>query len=91
MSDSTTWPTVYRMAEQMEQKLSENRHKGDRRGWILDSPEALIRRCREELDELEAAVLAEQTGESVWREAADVANFAMMIADSYEHDIIAEL
>jgi NTP pyrophosphatase (non-canonical NTP hydrolase) len=68
--------SVDRFAQQMERKLRANDH---RPGWMNDSPEALLRRLREEVDELEAVVKA--NGPGVVGEAADVANFAMMIAE----------
>lgn len=67
-------------AEAMKRKLAKNRDKG---GWENDSPEALLERLREEVDELAAAILGGPNGtpQHVLDEAADVANFAAMIAD----------
>lgn len=64
-------------AQEMERKLQENDHKG---GWDTCSPKWLLNRLRQETAELELAIA---TGDPVktTREAADVANFAMMIAD----------
>ena len=64
----------------MEQKLRENEHKG---GWAGDSPISLWKRLREEANELMAEIVAgsEIDPQEIAREAADVANFAMMIAD----------
>ena len=75
----------------MWDKLKANTHKGS---WHVNSPEYLLKRLREEVDELEKAILrpvrpADASGpfsidgnaEEVAKEAADVANFAMMIAD----------
>lgn len=77
-------PEVQRFALLMEQKLRENDHKG---GWQRDRWRDLSRRLDEEHGELRAVAAgcsadasAERRGE-VAREAADVANFAMMIAD----------
>jgi hypothetical protein len=64
----------------MEYKLSLNRHKGDREGWSGDSPELLLARLKEEVTELLGAIHS-GTDQQVLEEAADVANFAMMIAD----------
>jgi hypothetical protein len=75
--DSPTAPYVLAFARLMERKLDQNRHKGNREGWIQDSPMALLRRLREELDELERSRTADAPGE-----AADVGNFAMMVADA---------
>lgn len=68
-------------AERMKQKLRkpENEAKG---GWREDSLRALWHRLREETDELFEAL--DEDGvpwDHVIDEAADVANFAMMIAD----------
>ena len=62
----------------MEAKLRENDHKG---GWQGDTATSLLKRLREETDEVEQALMAWEP-ELVLREAADVANFAMMIADN---------
>ena len=66
-------PSVLVFAKRMEQKLKANDHKG---GWMGEDPLWLMSRLREECDELEAAVLK---GSGYGSEAADIANFAMMI------------
>ena len=84
-------PKVQTFAECMEQKLRENDYKG---GWNHMRPSDLYRRLREELGELwreikvlegmlphNANDLALDQQRKIVREAADVANFAMMIAD----------
>jgi len=68
---------VERFADVMEERLKENDHKG---GWLTCSSEYLLRRLREEVDELETA-LTEDSNDDLIAEAADIANFAMMIAD----------
>lgn len=89
---SDTWPTVAAFAARMERKLDMNRHKGDRANWLKDEPEALMERLRQETHELAvelevAAVRMNEPFNVAWMaqrladEAADVANFAMMIAD----------
>ena len=79
---SATWPVVSDFAERMEEKLAKNRHKGDRKGWLKDHPIDLWNRLDEESTELYAALKNENsTFEEIANEAADVANFAMMIAD----------
>jgi len=92
--ESEGWrPEVRAFAELMEQKLRENDHKG---GWKKELPSLdLLPRLREETEELDdaishwgaqvnwgkAALYLPGCIERVGREAADVANFAMMIAD----------
>jgi len=64
----------------MEAQLRANDHKG---GWAYMTFSYLLRRLREEVDELEQAVkYAAPNYEIVVKEAADVGNFAMFIADS---------
>ncbi len=76
----------------MEAKLEKNRHKGNREGWLNDDIDDLLERLREELCELDDAICeghvrmheplnAAWMAAKVADEAADVANFAMMIAD----------
>lgn len=92
MNELELRPAVRWFAEQMELKLRENDHKG---GWLGIGMEYAQRRMREEALKLEDAILnfcgyhnttARQIHESkmcIVREAADVANFAMMIADEW--------
>ena len=83
-----------RFVQVMRTKLRENSHKG---GWAGIPVRVLLGRLRNELGELEAelgrferenmfgTVPPEERGvmaEQVAREAADLANFAMMIADN---------
>jgi NTP pyrophosphatase (non-canonical NTP hydrolase) len=77
-------PEVQRFAVLMERKLRDNDHKA---GWHGDAAVELLARLVEESGEL-ASFLVNHRGlpMSAWRqrvaaEAADVANFAMMIAD----------
>jgi len=75
-------PEVLAFAHLMETKLRENDHKG---GWQNDGVSTLLRRLREETDEVLAAIRdtsSKLDPSRVGREAADVANFAMMIADN---------
>jgi len=68
-------------SEQMELKLQENDHKG---GWDGCGIYELIYRLQEETGELLKAVNSWVEGEpveNIIEESADVANFAMMIAD----------
>lgn len=61
----------------MERKLRLNEHKG---GWEKDTFPELLARLHEEVEELEEAVYSGKEG-NIELESADVANFAMMIAD----------
>lgn len=70
-------PVVLWFAAEMEAKLRENDHKG---GWSECTVGYLVERLREETVELEMALDAKPF-DVVIREAADVANFAMMLAD----------
>lgn len=87
------WEEVDEFAKLMKQKLDENSHKP---GWKKDRPVTLIGRLSEEMRELERAfdmystlptIFANRAEikaafkEEIRREAADVANFAMMVAD----------
>jgi NTP pyrophosphatase (non-canonical NTP hydrolase) len=84
-------PVVLAFAHLMEAKLKENDWK---RGWKKDSALALLGRLREETAELDEKVQARsrfqlainpppalRLNELIANEAADVANFAMMVAD----------
>lgn len=83
LPESPTSAVVMFMAQRMERKLEMNRHKGAREGWLSDSPESLSARVREEWEELHAAIEdGDASPDEIWSEAADVANMAMMAADS---------
>jgi NTP pyrophosphatase (non-canonical NTP hydrolase) len=73
-----TWIRVQEFAERMEEKLKLNRHKGDWREE--DDVLRLFDPLKEETVELQCS-MATGTAEEIAKEAADVANFAMMIAD----------
>jgi NTP pyrophosphatase (non-canonical NTP hydrolase) len=70
-------------AEEMEKKLQENDHKVH---WSDCDMDYLMSRTEQELDELLKAIVDLKfgigTSEDVIKEAADVANFVMMIADN---------
>lgn len=83
--DSPTWPYVLAFARQMEGKLDQNRHKGNREGWLKDAPIDLLARLVEEVVELQHAIDRGWPTDDVAGEAADVANFALMVADAYRH------
>ena len=85
---SETWPHVLAFARLMEAKLEKNRHKGNREGWLKDHPWDLVERMLDETVEVQQCFTEGSDGriefedvESLSKECADVANFAMMIAD----------
>lgn len=74
-------PELQWFVKQMELKLQENGHK---KHWSTLHPDYLIERLYQEASELWEAIGKRDASEIV-KEAADVANFAMMIADVAEH------
>lgn len=80
---------VEQFATLMEAKLA--KHDGERgpRGWSGDGAMRLMARLRQEVEELERALTCGECGTKLQKpnptkvasEAADVANFAMMVAD----------
>lgn len=74
LRDEVVW-----FSELMEETLKKNDYKG---GWENCDVEYLLQRLELELDELTIATL-NGNNEDVIREATDVANFAMMVADNY--------
>ena len=77
----TLRPKVQWFAEQMELRLRANDWKG---GWQNDTDTSLYGRTVEEVHELGAALFPtwKQKQPEIIKEAADVANFAMMLADN---------
>ena len=71
-------PEVVAFADAMEARLRANDFKG---GWDALTPDWLMARIVQEAGELALSVAGEMGGEAVLYEAADVANFAMMVAD----------
>jgi NTP pyrophosphatase (non-canonical NTP hydrolase) len=76
-------PAVRAFALAMERELRINDYKG---GWHETSPGYLMERLREETQELVGAMARKQGDPHsrkarILSEAADTANFAMMIAD----------
>lgn len=67
----------------MGRKLALNSHKN---GWRDSTSKALVTRLRQELAELVVAIETKQPYEVIAQEAADVANFAMMIQDNFWED-----
>ncbi len=91
-----TWPTVDKFANHMRLKMEENKDKGSDGTWQGDSIEELLSRLKEEVGELEAVIekrsrlpmqfknsqpLFDEMTDAIVSEAADVGNFAMMVAD----------
>ncbi len=86
-------PEVAAFARAMEEKLRKNDHKG---GWKDESARSLLERAEDEIKELDLAVTClrddecghykseDEKRQSVRGEAADVANFVMMVADVCE-------
>lgn len=66
------------MASMMQLALDKNSHKGT---WSHCRPSWLLRRLETEVRELRRAVRKREPASRVWQEAADVANFAAMVAD----------
>jgi len=75
-------PTLTWFTKCMEEKLKENDHKGT---WIGCHPDWLFYRLAQEVEELQETLFFTSSSEQIIREAADVANFAMMIADVVRH------
>ena len=71
---------VLTFAMRMHAKLNGNMHKGGRVNWINTRLEVLQSRLDDEVLELQEA-LKHGSAEDIANECADVANFAMMIAD----------
>jgi NTP pyrophosphatase (non-canonical NTP hydrolase) len=74
LSDTVLW-----FAQCMERELRDNDHKT---GWSDMTHAQLLARLRQETAELTRAIAAVKSPETIVSEAADVANFAMMIADN---------
>src|SRR5437764_12892152 len=81
--------------EMMKEQFRANAHKGDWRERVIHHPGGTdepvttghaLMRLEEELRELRVAVETGQEPGVVFREAADVANFALIVADLYAID-----
>ena len=71
--------SVQWFAEEMERKLQRNDHKS---GWRGEALQYLSMRLTQERKEF-ADALASKDKERIISECADIANFAMMIADNF--------
>jgi hypothetical protein len=91
-ADSPTWSSVMDFAQEMERKLSLHRDRGNREGWLIETPRWLFERMLTEVEELGSALGVpivisvgvkdeEPDGEEPGQECADVANLAMMLRD----------
>jgi NTP pyrophosphatase (non-canonical NTP hydrolase) len=76
--------SVFTFAEAMATELANNRHKG---GWESEKVPWLLNRAEQELRELKTAIRKKRNPNEVLSEAADVANFCMMIVDNYTAEI----
>lgn len=85
----TEFESLHAFQRVMWDKLHANRHKG---AWTGHLPEYLLQRVREETDEMAKALhdlkqcvpgsaREREMQSALTKEAADVANFAMMLAD----------
>ncbi|MGB0521439.1 MAG: hypothetical protein ACPGJS_00695 [Flammeovirgaceae bacterium] len=84
-------PEVIAFAIEMEKKLRENEHKGGSEEWRKMPFHEAIERIYEETDELDHVLVFikpentdtenKHAARRIVREAADVANFCMMISD----------
>jgi NTP pyrophosphatase (non-canonical NTP hydrolase) len=64
----------------MRTKFYNNMGKG---GWDKDSVDVLRERVSEEIDEMDDAIMYGLPKSQVQEEAADVANYLMMVSDVY--------
>jgi hypothetical protein len=61
-------------------------HSDNREHWReWGEDDFYVRRMNQEIGELLAAIAHHESPHRVWNEAADVANFAAMLADRYEN------
>ena len=77
-------PAVMWFARRMEDVLRRNDYKGT---WAESTVEALLWKLHEEVAELHLAVLRGADTGTVVKEAVDVGNMAMMIADVAYQDM----
>lgn len=78
---------VNRFARDMEARMRANSHKGD---WSDSSRGYLIHRLDRAVDDLKTSHAGRTYTETIIRRAADVANYAMMIADQEAQKAKAE-
>lgn len=71
---------VFGLSDAMLAKLQRDQHKGS---WRDLDPMFLLTRLLGEVEEMQHALIAGAPPSEVLAEAADVANFAAMVADAY--------
>lgn len=79
--------SVAKLSQFQNQKLEKNAHKGR---WEDVEPIAAFKRLIDEASELLEAVINGYSVKDVWEEAADVSNFALIMAESYERKVTTE-
>ncbi len=79
MEDSNVRPEVTKFAEIMEKQLKANEHKG---GWKRCDSSFLMKELQRNYDAL-WALQPDEDKAQILRRAANIANFAMMIADNW--------
>lgn len=72
-------PVVVRFADDMEQRLLENDHRG---GWHMEGKEYMGDLLTKAVSDLLLSLGSDASAQLVTTRAADVANIAMMIADN---------
>lgn len=72
---------VTRFADDMAERLEANDHKS---GWESMSPARCLLRLEQEVGELRRALHNNESSARIRQEAADVGNFAAMVAATYE-------
>lgn len=78
------WPFVTPFSEVMVKKLEEYDYKN---GWVRLSYLELLENLELEVEEMKDALIERANAKSVIEECADIANYAMMIADKIKQEI----
>lgn len=73
---------VNKFSNRMLRKLRMNQHKGNAAGWRNTTFSNLLKMLKDEIVELEVELLDQEDYDFIIDECANVANFAMMIADN---------
>ena len=80
MSEDYLRPEVQKFAEEMEKQLRANEHKG---GWKDCDKDFLYSELMKNITTLVVALMFNNQEEHITRRCANIANFAMMIADNF--------